>query len=540
MQGQKENLSERIPELCAVIGLQEQGRKFFTQWCEEKLSQNGELLPGLHEVLQEDIQALEVTQKVERALSCPQHRKFAVSEVCGAREHSDMAFTSRTAEAAQEELQAEIYDQVKLCNLLLSQVRQRSQARDRLQRWLQQLQGDEMDGNQHQVQVIHQVENSIEKMVTKGQAGEKVTTLYLGVWDVLRKELAQLPSHLDLLCGMAELYHGELEDMEFMASDTLKTTNITKEDMAKVEAQFLKERELRFHSLASARVPIDRQWLKEARARMAHSRYDLTVDLHQEPRVDADTKATKRQMEYEAWVTEEVQRAKAVVQCSCLWDIPSRLLAQQKSSADLEQYIKGSKEKKEQLKETLKELELKLAELMFHQPPSTTSVVGFRKLEEEMRMNLQREEARLEQLEAQMLMNQELLLEFESGINNLIARLAGITVPHQDDSAKAVEVEGKLQQCQQKLQYLLQRVADLPPDTHSPDEDNETFTKVRNLLEKATTHDPQNLKISLDDTDSSIQDFTFAEKGHGQVPTREYIKKQGLQLIERKKKSAKK
>ncbi|XP_068011103.1 coiled-coil domain-containing protein 183-like [Melanerpes formicivorus] len=140
-----------------------------------------------------------------------------------------------------------------------------------------------MDDNQDQLQVIHQVENSIEKMLTKGRAGEKVTTLYLGLGEVLRKELAHLPSHLDLLCGMANLYHGELEDMELMASDTLRTTHITKEDMAKVEAQFLKERELRLHSLASARVPIDRQWLKEARARIEQSRYDLTTDLHQEP-----------------------------------------------------------------------------------------------------------------------------------------------------------------------------------------------------------------------------------------------------------------
>ncbi|XP_064022829.1 coiled-coil domain-containing protein 183 [Pogoniulus pusillus] len=610
MQGQKENLSQRVQELCAIMALQEQGRKFFTRWCEEKLSQNRELLPGLREVMQEDMQALDIVQKLERALSCPQRKKLAVAEVCAAREHSDMAFTSRTAEvvtgsiwraqaarrvlvfllnlsmqAAQEELQAELHDQVKMCDLLLSQVRQRSQVRDALQRWLQQLQGAELDDNQHQVQVIRQVENDIEKMLVKGRAGEKVTTLYLGVWDVLRKELAHLPSHLDLLCGMAKLYHGELEFMELMAFDTLRTTHITKEDMAKVQAQFLKERELRFHSLASEKVPIDRAWLKEARERMAVSGGMARAGLRgrgqcQASHGDADTKATRMQTEYEAWVTQEVERAKAVVQCSCLWDIPSRLLAQQKSSVDLEQFIKGCKEKKQELKETLKELELKLAELKFGQPPNTTSC---RKLEEEVRMNLQREEARLEQLQAQMLMNQELLLEYENGINYLTARLRGIAVPNQDDSAKAVAVEEKLQHCQQKLQYLLQRVADLPPHTHSPEEDNETFAKVRNLLEKTTTNDPRNLKISLKEAVSSIQgfatrsvgchwpsklcflfmgtrapqrwfhrpcqacssplsspDFTFADKGHGLVPTREYIKKQGLQLIERKKKSAKK
>lgn len=53
-------------------------------------------------------------------------------------------------------------------------------------------------------------------------------------------------------------------------------------------------------------------------------------------------------------------------------DIPGRLLAQQKSSVDVEQYVKECKEKKQLLKETLKELELKQAELKFRQPPSKT------------------------------------------------------------------------------------------------------------------------------------------------------------------------
>lgn len=59
------------------------------------------------------------------------------------------------------------------------------------------------------------------------------------------------------------------------------------------------------------------------------------------------------------------------------------------------------------------------------------NVVGSRMLEEELRMNLQWEEARLEQMRAQMLRNQELLLEFENGIDNLLVHLHGITVPGQ-------------------------------------------------------------------------------------------------------------
>ncbi|KAK4812361.1 hypothetical protein QYF61_018811 [Mycteria americana] len=523
---------------------------------------------------------------------------------------SSLANSHVPIQVAQEKLRAEIFDRVNTCNMLLYQMRQRSQAQHEMQRRLQQLQDAQMDDKQHQaqVQVIRQLENNIEKMLTKVHAGQKVTALYLAVRNVLRKELAHLPLHLDLLCRTAELYHRELEDMELMALDALKAADVTKEDMAEMETQFLAERELRYRSLAAQKVHIDRLWLKEASERhlRAQARYELIADfptLHlQDPLVGAKLEATKSQMEHEALVTEKMEKAKAAVQCSRLWDIPGRLLAQQKSSVDLEQYVKECKEKKQALKEMLKELELKQAELKFSQPPNTTrccwprdsranqttthggghvhhgcmdvNVVGSRMLEEDLRMNLRWEEARLEQMRAQMLRNQELLLNFENGIDNLFIRLRGITVPGQDDSVKARRVEEKLQHCEQKLQYLVQRVADLPPHRHSPDEDNEvhggsvpavvfgdpdgdlpdgpsqamlpagrmeTFVKVRNFLEKTTANDPQNLKISLEDLGSRVQDpFDFADKDHGLVLTREEIKKQGLHLIESKKKSGKK
>lgn len=51
-------------------------------------------------------------------------------------------------------------------------------------------------------------------------------------------------------------------------------------------------------------------------------------------------------------------------------DITGRLLAQQKSTAELEQHIGACEEKRQALKATLKDLELKQAELKFRQPPS--------------------------------------------------------------------------------------------------------------------------------------------------------------------------
>ncbi|KAM6082405.1 coiled-coil domain-containing protein 183-like [Chlamydotis macqueenii] len=617
-QGRKAKPSQRVQELRAILALQEQGRKFLTQSREEKLSQNRELLPGLREVLEEDAHALGIAQK---------RNKLTISEACGAQKHLDVALARKTVEVGQEKVRAEIYDRANVCNMLLYQMRQRSQVLDELQqRWQRQLQAAAKDEKRHQAQgqAICQLENNIEKMFTAVHTGQTVTALYLAVRDVLRKELAHLPPQLDLLCGMAELCHGELEDMELIALDALKAADVTKEDMAEMKTRFLAERDHRYRSLATLKEHTKRLWLKEAmkRHQRAHGTDEFTVDNStlnpDDPLVGATLEATKSRLGHEAWVTEKMEKAKAAAQCSCLWDIPIRLLEQQKSSVDMEAYLKECKEKKQALEQTLKELELKQAELKFGQPPGTTScmdvnVVGSRILEEELRMKLQREEARLERMRAQMLRNRELLLEFENGIDNLFVHLHGITMPGQDDSVKARRVEEKLQHCEQKLQYLVQRVADLPTHRQSPDEENEvrrdsvlavvfgdphgvlphgpsqavlpagrmevapgkshgaaqpqvalgtvghppqrgmeTFVKVRNILEQATANDAQNLKVCLKDIGSSVQDpnrssplsppdpFDFGDKDHDLVLTREDIKKQGLHVIESKKKSRKK
>ncbi|XP_075597675.1 coiled-coil domain-containing protein 183-like [Balearica regulorum gibbericeps] len=539
-QGRKAKLSQRAQELRTMVALQEQGRKVIAQCCEEELRQKRELLPRLREAVQEDVRALGSVQAVA-------HSKLPIAEACGAQRPMGMDLAGKTVEVALEKLCAEIYERRRTCDVLLYRLRQRSQTRDELQRWLQQLQDAERDEKRHQAQVqaIHQLENNIEKMLAKGHAAQKVTARYLAVRDALRKELAHLPPHLGLLCGMAELYPGELEDMELMASDALRAADVAKEDMAKMKTQLRAERERRHRSLAAREVHVDRLWLKEESERQprAQAKSQLAVgfpSLHsQDPLVDAKLEATQSLMEREAWLTEKTEKAKAAAQRSCLWDIPGRLLAQQKSSVDLEQCVKEHERKKAALKETLKELELKQAELKFGQPRNTPSVVGSRMLEEDLRVRLQREEAQLEQAQTQAVRNEELLLHFENGMDNLLVRLHGIPVPDQDNSVKPRGVVEKLQDCEQKMWYLAQHVADLPCDSYSPDENNETFVHVRDFLEKATASDPQNLKISSDDMGSRVQDTSdFSDEDHGLVPTRQEIKHQGLLLLESRKKSS--
>ncbi|XP_075616700.1 coiled-coil domain-containing protein 183-like [Balearica regulorum gibbericeps] len=537
-QGRKAKLSQRAQELRTMVALQEQGRKVFAQCCEEKLRPKRELLPRLREAVQEDVRALRSVQAVARS-------KLPIAAACGAQRHVGMDLAGKTVEVALEKLRAEIYQRRRTCDVLLDRVRQRSQTRDELQRRLQQLQDAERDEKRHQAQVqaIHQLENKIEKMLAKGRAGQKVTARYLAVRDALRKELAHLPPHLDLLCAMAELYPGELEDMELMASDALRAADVAKEDMAEMKTRLLAERERRYRSLAAQEVHVDRLWLKEASERQprAQARSQLAVgfpSLHSQDPLTPNWRPPNPTMEREAWLMEKTEKAKAAAQCSCLWDIPGRLLAQQKSWVELEQRVKEGEQKKQALKETLKELELKQAELKFGQPRNTPSVLGSRVLEEDLRMRLQREEAQLEQARAQALRNEELLLHFEHGMDNLVVRLHGIAVPDQDDSVKPRGVVEKLQYCQQKLRYLAQHVADLPRDSYSPDENNKTFVHVRGLLEKATASDPHNLKISFDDVGSRVQAPPIPlTEDHDLVPTRQEIKQQGLLLLESRQKS---
>ncbi|KAM6402997.1 coiled-coil domain-containing protein 183-like [Rhynochetos jubatus] len=527
-QGQRRDLGWHVQELRASVGLQGRGEKLSWQVGEEKLRENRERLPPLRETVRRDVDELSIAQK---------RNELSVAAVRGAQKPLAVVLARKTEEEAQEKLRHEIYERAKKCNVLLHQLSQRSGTLDKLQRQLQRL--TDAEPRDEQPQVLRRLENSIEETLARVQAGERVTDVYLALRDALRKELAQLSLPLDLLCGTAKRYQRELEDLELTASDARNASDVTKVDVAKTRSRILAERELRYRALEEQKVPIDRSWRKEARERhlRAQGRYELATDVSsrhlQDPLGGTELEASKSQREYEAWVVEKMERAKAVMQCSRLWDVPARLLEQQNSSGDLEQLLRELTEEAAVLEKTLRELELQRDELKFHQAPNTT-----RMLEEELRANLKREEARLEQMRAQARRNQESLLDFESGVDHLFTRLHGISVPGQD-SIKAGSVEEKLQQCGQKLRYLTQRVADLPPSKRSLDEDNEIFVKVRSLLESKTAKDTEKVKVSLEDAGSQAQDPADSE-GQDLVLTREDIKKQGLRLIESRKKGSKK
>ncbi|XP_030307282.1 coiled-coil domain-containing protein 183-like [Calypte anna] len=532
---QKAKHSQRAQELRNFIALQEQGRKLLTQMCEEKLRQRRELLPGLREALQDDAHALAVLQKSKNLPSFGAH---------GSQNLLDVALARKTVEEAEEMLQAQIHHLVRKSDLVLHEVRQQSQAWDELQRWLQQLQDATKEDKRLQAQgkVIRQLQNKTGKMVTKVQAGQRVTRHYLTtrealkrvghrprsvravtargdvLWRRVSQELAHLPAHLDVLSEIAGLYHGELQDTEVLALHACKAAGVTQEALDRMETEVFMESEFRQRSLAAKKLPGTRQWLKEAREK--RRRGTSLGFLNQEEEGDSldavKLEAAKSKMQSEALWNEKMGRAKAALQCSHPWDVSSGLLMQQTLSTGMEHIIT-------------------------HSPCRwmDVDVFGCRGLEEELQANLQQEEARLEHMRSQVLRNQEVQLQFTVGTDSLLASLHGITVDGQDSPVKTMGVEEKLQHCGQKLQYLVQQVATSTPPSQSPNEEKKTLVKIQKLLEKTAVTEGKNLRISLEGTDDGAHQ-DYSDRDSLPLLTREDIKNQGLLLIESKTRKRKK
>ncbi|KAM7144502.1 coiled-coil domain-containing protein 183 [Macrochelys suwanniensis] len=534
----KKDIKQQIRELRTIISLQEQGKKLFAHSTEEKLTQNKGLLNFLRGNVHNEMCTLGVAQKYDQA---------TISHACSQQKRLKMRLARSTVEAAREKLQNSIFDRMNVHNVLLYEVKRRGGMLEGLQRKLQHL--ADMEGADRQgliqMQVIRQLENNIEKMLMKIRTGEKIYYLYLKMVDFLKDELAQLPLQLNVLQHMVEVYHVELKGMRLMAVDATEATEAAKVDMTNMETEFIAERKFRENSLNFQKKQIDRIRVKDAseRHRRTQARRELNVDfpvlMSRDSLKGAKLEASKAQIEYQAQVTSEVDKIKYAVQCSHLWDIAGRFLAQQKTGENLQQQIVECEQKRGELKAELKELELERAELKFHQTPSS---ISSRKLEEELKKNLEEEEVRLHQVHTQMLKNQELLLSFENGVDNLLIRLCGITVPDQGDSrVDTSDTYEKLQFCETKLLHLTKVTTNLPSYNFSREENNETYVKVRNFLEESTRNERQNLKISFEDEEDAVRDaFDFADIDHSYVPNRDEIKKQGARLIETMTKAAKK
>ncbi|XP_077162688.1 coiled-coil domain-containing protein 183 isoform X2 [Paroedura picta] len=534
----KRDLKQQIAQIHKIISVQEQGKKLFAQSTQEEISRNRDLIRFLLATARDGKHDLNLAIKYDQV---------TISRACRDRKHLKIFLSNETMEKARELLSTYVFDRMNVHNLLLYEVKKRGELLQEMQLKLQKMM--EMENAspeiQAQMQIIRQLENDIEKMLVKVGTGQKAHTLYMKMVDLLRDEVAQLPLLLDRLEHMVEVYEGELKGMHLLTIDTIEAMETAKAEMENTEVELIAEKKFRDNSLSTQKKQIERIRTKEAsdRHRRMIGRRDLTMEFPPlggwESIRGTKLEVSKAQVEYHGLVTNEVEKIKCAVQCSHLWDIAGRFTAQKKSEDNLRQQIAESEKKRRDLKAQLKELELERAELKFHE---TQNSISFSKLSKELQKNLEKEEDRLQEVQSRAIMHQELLLHFENGVENLIMRLCGITVPDQEEiRMDAGDLFDKLKFCEVKLMHLLKISSVLPSFDFSQDDTNETFVQVRNFLEESTRDEHENLRITFEEDEDDVREvFNFSDIDHSIVPNRDEIKKQGLKLIEDKTKVTKK
>nr|XP_034969606.1 coiled-coil domain-containing protein 183 [Zootoca vivipara] len=532
----KRDVKEQIEGLQTIIHLQEQGRKLFAQGAEENVGKNKYLLGYLRGDVRQGAHELDLSIKYDHA---------TITRACRDRKREKVALAEYTVEQARATLSSYVFSRMNTHNALLYEVKRRGTHLEELQVILRGLIALETPGPEAQAQLreIRRLENSVEKTRVLIATAENAHMLYRKMLDVLKDELSHLPLILDDLQKRVEVYQVELQGVRLMTLDTTEAMEAAQADMLNTETELVAEKKFRDNSLNIQKKQIERIRSKDAserHRRTLQGRRDMDFPslMGREGMRGARLEASKAMIEYQGLVTAEVDKIKAAVQCSHLWDIAGRFLAQKKSEEDLQQQIAECERRRRELKSHLKALELERAELKFHPAPGALSS---QKLTEELGAALEEESRRLAEAQHHVSQNQELLLLFENGVNNLAIRLCGVHVAGQDEfRGEAWDIFQKLQFCEGRLLHLFKVAAQPLHFDFSQEESNETFVQVRNVLEESTREEPQNLRITFKDDEDVREAFNFADIDHSYLPGREEIKKQGLKLIDDKTKVVKK
>ncbi|KAL6036707.1 hypothetical protein STEG23_001076 [Scotinomys teguina] len=508
----------------------EQCRELQIQGVKEKTAQNKATMGLLRSNLRRGAQEWALAKKYDQ---------WTISKACAKDASTRLAHCRSSMEVAREKLRKYVFDRVNVHNVLIHLARRRGQKLESLQLELDSLrnQPDATKEELKLLQIIRQLENNIEKTTIKITTSQNIHMLYTDLLDYLKKVLAEYPTELDKLQNLVTNYCSELSDMTVMSQDAMMITDEVKRNMRQGEASFIEERRARENRLNQQKKLIDKIHTKETSEKYRRGRRDL--DFPSNLMGMETMKVRKREtsiadMEYQTEVTALVERVKSAVQCSHLWDIAGRFLAQKNTEENLELQMEDCEERQTRLEALMKKLELEEALLKFHQIPSTA---GFNTIEKKMKYMLEEEEARLQLAHNNMTKSQQLLLAVQTGIDNLYIRLIGITLPATQKEVSisdTLDVYGKLDYCEGKLIYLADRMKMLARN-------EEVDTKVKDALESSTLKEKHNTRITFEDQDEDvIETFQFADVDHSYVPSRAEIKKQGQRLIEGKLKVSKK
>uniref|UniRef100_G1RAM7 Coiled-coil domain containing 183 n=1 Tax=Nomascus leucogenys TaxID=61853 RepID=G1RAM7_NOMLE len=493
------DVEEQTQELKAITQLQEQCRALQIQAGKENTDQNKATLALLRSNIRHGAQDWALAKKYDQ---------WTISKACGKNLPLRLTHCRSTMEVVREKLRKYVFDRVKMHNLLIHLVRRRGQKLESMQLELASLrsQPDASKEELRLLQIIRQLENNIEKTMIKIITSQNIHLLYLDLLDYLKTVLAGYPIELDKLQNLVVNYCSELSDMKIMSQDAMMITDEVKRNMRQREASFIEEHRARENQLNQQKKLIDKIHTKETseKYRPGWLPVPTTMDLDfpsnlmsMEALKLRRKETSTAEIEYQAGVTAVVEKVKSAVQCSHVWDIAGRFLAQRNTEENLELQMEECEERRVQLKALVKQLELEKAVLKFRQKPSS---ISFKSIEKKITDMLKEEEERLQLAHSNMTKGQKLLLTIQMGIDNLYVRLRGITLPATQREvvlSDALDLNSKLAYCEGKLTYLADRVQ-MVSRTEEGD------TKVRDALESSTLKEKYNTRISFEDREEDM------------------------------------
>ncbi|XP_007475439.1 coiled-coil domain-containing protein 183 isoform X1 [Monodelphis domestica] len=524
------SLKDRIHELKTVIKFQEKSRLLQSKSFEERTDQNKDVIS----VLQNNVRHFHQDWIVAR-----KYDEWTIARACRKDLPLKLATSRSTVEVAREKLRKYVFDRVNVHNVMLHLVRQRGERLENMQSELENLLSQQNSTKEElqQLQIIRQLENNIEKTMIKINTSQNLYSLYVRLLDYLKKELTYYPPQLDKLQNMVLLFQKDLSNMSEMTHDAMKMTEVAKVNMSEMETAFVAERKTREQKLTQQKKMIEKIH-STGSERHRRGRRDMEFSstlVTPEPQKGRMQEVSQADIEYQADVTYIVDSVKNAVQCSHLWDIAGRFLAQKNTQENLLQQTKEYEQKRKELEALLQKLDLERALLKFHQNPN---VNRFKKLEKELSEMLNKENKRLQLENKNLTKNEQLLLNIEIGIDNLFIRLIGIALPSEKGIPGPTDTKdaySKLQYCERKLLYLIERTKKYAGEY------DESSQQVRDFLEESTLQEKHNVKITFEDADDDGREsFEFPDVDQSYVPSREEIKKQSIRFIDAKTRNVKK